>query len=514
LISTLIVVAFATFLFVPYSQTFNNAQYMLVTMPFKFRQSKLSCFCCMMLGCSVSILTLLFSVVAIRKYEDLLLHEPSPPTVFTGKSYSVLEHSHPYKLKYCLNLRLPGINDTMSLEDNLHLLQPLALNGRRVRVGISIFEDNNEFWGLNHNGVLHLYHFLEFLLYAYTALIQIANAVTSNVTIPVTSLSESLIEVPWIHAPYLTREELQGSRLTNQLIADLVFFQSSTLGATIMKGLEDNDDLTQKMHPSFKGKMPVTTLNLIREKLRQFHIPMNATVSHANWRTMTDAADAVVFIFRQRCDHQNIGQMHAKLVDPGYFPTNAWSKDIALGLMTDTEAQLYKTSVKIDKDKFVACYIDRQSTFRKMPYEEHVWLIKTLHDHPDVHFRRLHMERYPALEQLQIAHTCDLLVGVHGNGLSHQLFMKRGRYLVEYFWKNEFVWCYSILALLMQHDFIIFWRGKPIDSQRIRDRDSTLQGDLKRNAPLEPEAGRRAFTEFLEKAVTKFKEQRQGAQEN
>jgi hypothetical protein len=62
------------------------------------------------------------------------------------------------------------------------------------------------------------------LLYAYTALIQIANAVTSNVTIPVTSLSESLIEVQWIHAPYLTREELQGSRLTNQLIADLVFF--------------------------------------------------------------------------------------------------------------------------------------------------------------------------------------------------------------------------------------------------------------------------------------------------
>lgn len=456
-------------------------------------------------------MTILYSMLTTQKYEDM--YESFLPTIATAKRHLALEHSHPHKLNSCLNLRLPGINETLNFEDNLHLLQPLALNGRRIRVGISFFEDNNDFWGLNGFGVFHLYHYLEFLLYAYTALIQIANAVTPTDADPVTSLSESPIEVSWIHAPYLTREELQGSHAANQRIADLAFFQSSVLGATAMKGLEDNDDLTQAMHPSFQGKMPVKEPNMIREKRRQSHIPLRASVRHGNWRTMTDAADAVVFINRHRCDHGSIGQMHAKLADPGYFPVHAWSKDIALGLMTDTEAQFYKTTEKISQDKFVACYIDRQDSARKMPAEEHEWLIKTLSDHPDIYFRQLHMERYPALEQFQIAHTCDLMVGLHGNGLSHQLFMKRGGYLVEYFWDNDFVWCYSILALLMQHDFMIFWRGKPIDAQRIRDRDPRLSGELDRKAPLEPETARKAFTEFLEKAVTKFKQQGRDAQE-
>ena len=429
------------------------------------------------------------------------------PKNWTRKIDSRWEHSHPVNLSYCLSLRLPGIIKTLNLEDNLHILKPFSQNKSKIRVGISIFEDNNEFWGLK-GGVLHLYHFIEFLLYAYTALIQIANTVATppNEGGGITSLAESLVEVPWIHAPYLARDELKGSHHTNQIIAGLALRQTPHVGAIPMKGLEDNDNPTQDLHPSFKGKEKE---KFSREILRRLRIP-GAKVRYENWRKMTDAADVVVFINRFQCDHRGISQMHAKLPDPGYFPGQAWSSDIGAGLLVVGESNS-RNGENIQKDKFVACYIDRQGSDRRMPDEEHHWLIKTLSDHPNVFFRHLRMEQYLALKQFQIARTCDLLVGVHGNGLTHQLWMKRGGNLVEYFWDNEFVWCYTILALLMQHDFLILWRGKPVDSQRLQDRDVDLQQELNSNLStfFEPETARRSFTEFLEKALNKFNQQHQ-----
>lgn len=110
--------------------------------------------------------------------------------------------------------------------------------------------------------------------------------------------------------------------------------------------------------------------------------------------------------------------------------------------------------------KFLACYIDRQSAFlRRNIAQEHRWLVNTLTQDDRVDFLHLHMERYPAIQQISMVSTCDLLVGVHGNGLSHQLWMHPGSYVAELFWEGDFVWCYTIMANMLQHKYFGVWNG-------------------------------------------------------
>ncbi|CAB9527734.1 Inherit from opiNOG: EGF domain-specific O-linked N-acetylglucosamine (GlcNAc) transferase [Seminavis robusta] len=476
--------------------------------------SKHSLYIMLVLGSFISLLHLPFSNDRILpEWND----ESMLPTLRGGDNRTkrfkatTWEPPHPFNLTHCMSLRIKGVEETLNFEDNVHLLKPFAENGRNVRVGVSLYEDSNDFWSLNGNGYVHLYHYLEFILYAYTAMDQVANTVAPPAAGHETSLSESPVQVAWVHAPHFTRKELKGDKDTNQMIADLAFWQSSILGTTKLKGLEDNDDKTRAMHPQYTGKMPDGVLEWVREKKRQYQIPRNSKRRN-NWSTMAEEADAVIFVNRHRCDHMALGVMHAKLSNPGYFPSEAWSKDIAQGLKDTTSSLEQKEK---DKNKFVACYIDRQNNARRMPDEEHEWLVQTLTDHPDVSFRHLHMERYPALEQFRISHTCNMMIGVHGNGLSHMLWMPKGSWVVEYWWDTDFVWCYGVLALLMNHDFRAFWRGKPILQQRILDRDVSLQSELNeklRHSKIDTELSRREFNEFLNNALAKFAKDQESKQ--
>ncbi|RSH87846.1 uncharacterized protein EHS24_000364 [Apiotrichum porosum] len=104
----------------------------------------------------------------------------------------------------------------------------------------------------------------------------------------------------------------------------------------------------------------------------------------------------------------------------------------------------------------VVTYIDRQKTARRLLPDCHEDLVKSLqalHDNGDIEFVHAQMEFIERTEQFCLAARTDIMVGVHGNGLSHQLWMKPGSGVLEIMMPDSFLRDYSILAELMSHEY-------------------------------------------------------------
>jgi hypothetical protein len=93
-----------------------------------------------------------------------------------------------------------------------------------------------------------------------------------------------------------------------------------------------------------------------------------------------------------------------------------------------------------------------------------------------VEFYYLHsMEDYSPLKQIEMTASCDVLIGAHGNGLSHVLWMQPKRYVVEIFWRFRYQFDYAFVSAMMDHTYLALFDGEPIDSQRIERADPTLK---------------------------------------
>lgn len=71
-------------------------------------------------------------------------------------------------------------------------------------------------------------------------------------------------------------------------------------------------------------------------------------------------------------------------------------------------------------------------------------------------------------EQLAIARTTDVLIGVHGNGLTHQLFMRPHGFVCEIFphWKKGHHFDYQYLAKMMGHEYLAVSDGNGVTATR------------------------------------------------
>jgi len=85
------------------------------------------------------------------------------------------------------------------------------------------------------------------------------------------------------------------------------------------------------------------------------------------------------------------------------------------------------------------------------------------------------MENYTAQEQIKIMSQVDVLVGAHGNGLSHTFWQKPNRYVIEMFWHYAFYYDYATAAEMMNHTYLALQNGKLLDSSLIRQRDHRLK---------------------------------------
>jgi hypothetical protein len=417
----------------------------------------------------------------------------SPPKhPFTGEL-----NVHPVGLQgRCVTVRFRGTNESMSMDEAVGYLQTTTAttmhsdfdsqgytNKQPLHVGIVFVDEPDGFLSLVRE-VFHLFHFLEFLVVGYTELHRLASAGTGTGirSLPTgngtTTLSTGFpsISVPWIYAPLLTESEICGTAGgINCLIADLVLQASSASALQLqdyrtgIHGLESNDVLTAQSHPSFRGQ----------HDRRKTKLPVFKQVQATNnYQKMVQEADAAILINRADCMDGTHKMWNGRIKN---FPVQQWYSDISnsLGSLESPPPSLTSTtdsSASTSRNKLVVGYIDRQNAQRSLPPTEHEWLTRYLSEHALVEFYHLHnMEDHSPLTQIKMTASCDVIIGAHGNGLSHVFWMQPKSYVVEIFWRFRYQFDYAFASAMMDHTYLGLFDGEPIDSERIERTDLTLK---------------------------------------
>jgi hypothetical protein len=88
------------------------------------------------------------------------------------------------------------------------------------------------------------------------------------------------------------------------------------------------------------------------------------------------------------------------------------------------------------KNKPKVLYITRQGIgHRSLTNDSHSKLVNILEEklQDKINFKVVKMEDYNPQEQIQISSNADIMIGVHGNGLTHALWMQKGGLVIELF---------------------------------------------------------------------------------
>ncbi|KAJ7773830.1 hypothetical protein B0H16DRAFT_1303994 [Mycena metata] len=109
-------------------------------------------------------------------------------------------------------------------------------------------------------------------------------------------------------------------------------------------------------------------------------------------------------------------------------------------------------------------YISRQGSGRRLVAEDHdalVTALRALEVDGVCEFRLAVMERMTLREQIELVSRSTILVGVHGNGLTHQLWMPPSPLsaTIEILAPNGYVFDYEILARNMGHRHYAVWNN-------------------------------------------------------
>ncbi|WVQ85997.1 hypothetical protein IAT38_008165 [Cryptococcus sp. DSM 104549] len=104
----------------------------------------------------------------------------------------------------------------------------------------------------------------------------------------------------------------------------------------------------------------------------------------------------------------------------------------------------------------VVVYINRQLTGRRLVDKDAEELLDEmikLDKEGVIEFHDARMEKLHRVQQFCLALRADIMFGVHGNGLSHQLWMKPGSGVLEIMALDGFARDYAILAEMMGHEY-------------------------------------------------------------
>lgn len=184
--------------------------------------------------------------------------------------------------------------------------------------------------------------------------------------------------------------------------------------------------------------------------------------------------DSVLVINRARCNHAHINKGFADYLYR--FPSDVWFSKIKAGIDALGKNPFALTT----ESKLVVTYIDRQSSWRRLPWPDHNWIVRNIPQIPGVEFRHIRMEQYSGQEQLQIASTTDVFLGVHGNGLTHQMLAKPGGLVIEMYWWFPYQFDYYSMAVVMEHDYVCIYDGQIME---VPDRNQLLTVKSKPKMP-------------------------------
>ncbi|WVQ78812.1 hypothetical protein IAT38_000903 [Cryptococcus sp. DSM 104549] len=105
-------------------------------------------------------------------------------------------------------------------------------------------------------------------------------------------------------------------------------------------------------------------------------------------------------------------------------------------------------------------YVDRQESERRLSEEAHAALAVVLAEMEARGKARVGHKKMDVLshaEQVKAVSDADILIGVHGEGLTHQLWMPEGGVVIELFPPDSFLPENQIVADVLHHEFIPIW---------------------------------------------------------
>lgn len=482
--------------------------------------------------------------------------------------------------KSFLNVRPVGLNQcaTVRFRSDIHptgankdtsykvdeameiLRQQRIKNGNDTRLSVGlVFVDNPNFF-VSLKSVFHFFHFVEFLVVAYTELHRLQAAMTGTTEIAdIVDANEKgmqqhaaatlkAVQVPWLYVPLFTRQEICGAAQgINCLILQMVLKaniteqqqqeQQQQISGIDIFGVESNDNITRQVHEAFTG---------ILKKRDQKGVAVDPLRRN---ELQSSSADLVLLVDRQSCKleakkKQNLGKIWTHYIADNVddtmsqrpsrrFPAEQWHADVqtALGytLYPHSSVGINNRTQKEEEEEskigaasalVTVCYIDRQRTNRRLPDSFHNWLVEYLQSHPQFDFLHVHMERYAALDQLRLAASCRIMLGVHGNGLSHVAWMtpQSSSALVEFFFDFQFRYDYCTLSQLFGLRYFALWNGFVLNPERLARRDPQMLREFSRfskEAKMNPltvanrlQLAQPALQDFLESILNESTESR------
>lgn len=377
------------------------------------------------------------------------------------------------------------------------------------------------------------FHWVEFLILAYTQLQQIQNQ-----------------RVAWLHVPHAEEqcsEELTGKTVPNDsstkvncLVAQFVLGHhhaekiENNYNTMLFYGREANNYETALLHPQLRQPLSpeVSWIEHMARSLRGEPSDLDVAGQQTRHETMMGAVDAVLTLQRPGC--RVLQQQSPNLwMDHFYhFPAHQWHADIAQrGLQLPPLPQR-------DNDVVIRIGYLRPDITR-VPQELHDWLLGYLEGLQNrewnskdeisnndssregkrspliwVEFVNLvHLDELPTDESpdnlLRTSAQLDILIGQHSDSLSHLFFMPPKRAVVELFWETPFEFEFATASQLMMHDYMAVYNGLPLDSKRIAHRDLDLKREYSASAKLHRgrerqkriERGRQVVADFVEQSV-------------
>nr|ODN89283.1 hypothetical protein L204_06220 [Cryptococcus depauperatus CBS 7855] len=105
-------------------------------------------------------------------------------------------------------------------------------------------------------------------------------------------------------------------------------------------------------------------------------------------------------------------------------------------------------------------YVDRQGTNRRMTEDSHAGVAVVLGELEAsgiaiVEHKK--MERLDRAQQIEAVSTADILIGVHGEMLTHQLWMPDGGVVIELFPSGSYLPEHQIVADALHHEYVPVW---------------------------------------------------------
>nr|XP_019050432.1 hypothetical protein I302_00864 [Kwoniella bestiolae CBS 10118]OCF29362.1 hypothetical protein I302_00864 [Kwoniella bestiolae CBS 10118] len=131
-------------------------------------------------------------------------------------------------------------------------------------------------------------------------------------------------------------------------------------------------------------------------------------------------------------------------------------RDRFLGYMNIQSLHRHKTGTALHEIPKIV-YVDRQSSSRRLLNGTHDDLLDVLDglDHrgkAKIQVGRLEEMSYG--DQIRLFADADIIIGVHGNGLTHQVWMAPGGIIIEIFPPGVFLRDYQLIAQVVGHEHI------------------------------------------------------------